>query len=77
MVLTLDFGLSLANKDPLQVLSRIIPAANIPNFFTLLSSTKSKATVLKDCMRGEAQAQSSEKCTGAGEIFISRGVICS
>ena len=53
MVLTLDFGLSLANADPLQPISRIIPAANIANFFTLLSLTRPKSSVLKDCTRRE------------------------
>lgn len=69
MVLTLDFGLSSANADPLQLLSRIIPAANIPNFFTRLSSTKRRANVLKDCARGDTKTQSSEECTEGREII--------
>ena len=69
MVLTLDFGLSLANADPVQPISRIIPAANIAIFFTLLSLTRPKASLSKDCTGGEADAQSSDECTERGEII--------
>src|SRR6266853_2607086 len=69
MVLTLDFGLSLANADPVQPVSRIIPAANIAIFFTLLSLTRPKASLSKDCTGGEANAQSSDACTERGEII--------
>jgi hypothetical protein len=69
MVLTLDFGLSLADADPLQPISRIIPAANIANFFTILSLTRPKASLSKNCTGGEADAQSSDECTEIGEII--------
>src|SRR5712675_3015622 len=69
MVLTLDFGLSSANADPVQPVSRIIPAANIAIFFTLLSLTRPKASLSKDCTGGEADAQSSDECTETGEII--------
>ena len=70
IVLTLDFGLSSANADPVQPVSRIIPAANIAIFFTLLSLTRPKASLSKDCTGGEADAQSSEECSGVSEILI-------
>ena len=69
MVLTLDFGLSLANADPVQPLSRMIPAANNVSFFTLLSLTRPKASLSKDCTGGEVDAQSSDECTERGEII--------
>src|SRR5882757_5309248 len=76
MVLTLDFGLSSATADPVQPVSRIIPAANIAIFFTLLSLTRPKSSLSKDCTSGEADAQSSDECSETGEInsFVCRAL---